>query len=111
MAAVSYQVYQVLYQVFDQLVKSGFRPGDSCTNHLLSITRESYNSFNDGFEIRSVFRIYLKPLIKFGIKGFFLHQESYSMANITARVSQGSIISPLSFLKYTNDIIDNITCC
>ena len=106
MAAVSYQVYQV----FDQLVKSGFRPGDSCTNQLLSITRESYNSFNDGFEI-SVFRIYLKPLIKFGIKGFFLHQESYSMANITARVSQGSIISPLSFFKYTNDIIDNITCC
>ena len=35
--------------------KSGFKPGDSCINQLLSITREIYSSFDDGFEVRSVF--------------------------------------------------------
>ena len=35
--------------------QSGFKPGDSCINQLLSITREIYSSFDDGFEVRSVF--------------------------------------------------------
>ena len=35
--------------------QSGFKPGDSCMNHLLPITHEIYKSFDDGLEIRSVF--------------------------------------------------------
>ena len=35
--------------------QSGFKPGDSCVNQLLAITHEIYKSFDDGFEIRSVF--------------------------------------------------------
>ena len=35
--------------------ESGFKPGDSCINQLLSITHEIYSSFDDGFEVRSVF--------------------------------------------------------
>ena len=35
--------------------QSGFKPGDSCVNQLLSITHEIYSSFDDGFEVRSVF--------------------------------------------------------
>ena len=35
--------------------KSGFKPGVSCINQLLSITDELYSSFDDGLEIRSVF--------------------------------------------------------
>ena len=35
--------------------KSGFTPGDSCTNQLISITHEIYQSFDDGFEVRGVF--------------------------------------------------------
>ena len=35
--------------------QSGFKPGDSCFNQLLSITHEIYSSFEDGFEVRSVF--------------------------------------------------------
>ena len=35
--------------------QSGFKPGDSCINQLLSITHETYSSFDDGFEVRSVF--------------------------------------------------------
>ena len=35
--------------------QSGFKPGDSCINQLLSITHEIYESFDDGLEVRSVF--------------------------------------------------------
>ena len=35
--------------------QSGFKPGDSCTNQLLSITHQIYKSFDDGHEVRSVF--------------------------------------------------------
>ena len=35
--------------------ESGFKPVDSCINQLLSITHEIYSSFEDGFEVRSVF--------------------------------------------------------
>ena len=35
--------------------QSGFKPGDSCINQLLSITHEIYQSFDEGFDVRSVF--------------------------------------------------------
>ena len=35
--------------------QSGFKPDDSCINQLLSITREIYESFDVGLEVRSVF--------------------------------------------------------
>ena len=31
--------------------RSGFKPGDSCTNQLLSITHQIYKSFDDGHEV------------------------------------------------------------
>ena len=37
--------------------QSGFKPGDSCINQLLSITHEIYSSFDEGLEVRSVFSI------------------------------------------------------
>ena len=50
--------------------QSGFRPGDSCINQLLSITHEIYQSFDNDLEVRGVFLdISIKSLIKFGIKG------------------------------------------
>ena len=42
--------------------QSGFRPGDSCINHLLSITHEIYQFFDDNLEVRT------KHLIWFGTK-------------------------------------------
>ena len=35
--------------------QSGFKPGDACINQVLSISHEIYSSFDDGFEVRSVF--------------------------------------------------------
>ena len=33
--------------------KSGFKPGDSCTNQLLSFTPEIYSPFDEVLEVRS----------------------------------------------------------
>ena len=35
--------------------QSGFKPGDSCINQLLSIAHEIYHSMDEGYEIRGVF--------------------------------------------------------
>ena len=35
--------------------QSGFKPGDSCINQLLSITHNIYKSFDDDYEVRGVF--------------------------------------------------------
>ena len=35
--------------------QSGFQPGDSCINQLISITHEIYRSLDEGLEVRSVF--------------------------------------------------------
>ena len=35
--------------------QSGFKPGDPCINQLLSITYEIYQSFDECFDVRSVF--------------------------------------------------------
>ena len=53
-------LYDIMFKVFTEnsLIsqnQSGFKPGDSCTNQLLSITHQIYKSFDDGHEVRSVF--------------------------------------------------------
>ena len=35
--------------------QSGFKPGDSCVNQLVSITHEIYKSFDEGHEVRGAF--------------------------------------------------------
>ena len=35
--------------------QSGFRPGDSCTNQLLSLVHEIHESFDHGLEVRSIY--------------------------------------------------------
>ena len=43
--------------------QSEFKPGDCCTNQLLSITHQIYKSFYDGHEVRSVFLDMSKALV------------------------------------------------
>ena len=40
---------------FNNQKKSGFKPGGSCINQLLSTTHEVYKSFDDRFQVRRVF--------------------------------------------------------
>ena len=53
--------------------QSGFKPGDSCINQLLSITFEVYKSFDDGWEVKGVFLDIKKLLTNFGIKVYYLN--------------------------------------
>ena len=57
--------------------QSGFKLGGSCINQLLSITHETYKSFDDGFEVRGVFLDISKAFDKVWDKGiiFKLKQD------------------------------------
>ena len=105
--------------------QSGFKPGDSCINQLLSITHEIYSSFDDGFEVRSVFLDISKAFDKVWHEGIIfklqqngisddllnilsdflrnrkqrvmLNGQSSSWTNVNAGIPQGSILGPLLF--------------
>ena len=52
-------IYLSLFEIFIQIElissnQSGFKPGSSCIDQLLSITHEIYKSLDDGYEVRGV---------------------------------------------------------
>ena len=118
------------------LSQSGFKPEDSCINQLLSITHDMYQSFDNDFEVRGVFLDISKAFDKVCQKGLccklkqngvagnllntladflkdrkqrlVLNGQNSTWVNVEAGFPEGSILEPLLFLIYINDLSQNL---
>ncbi len=131
------RLYNFLLEIhFLNPFQSGFRPGDSTVNQLVFIIHKIYQALEQGKEVRMVFLDISKAFDKVWHKGLFCKLEflgvrdpllkwiksylsermqrividgqSSDWMQIDAGVPQGSVLCPLLFLIYINDITSDL---
>ena len=77
-------LYNKMFSFFSEnylisLKQSGFRPGDSCTNQLLSIAHEILSAFDDGHELRGAFLHISKAFDRVWHEGLLFKLQQYGI--------------------------------